>query len=421
VFFKRSWIANVVVLAMAIIMFTVPAAVAQAKPDHQPPGARVAATVARQAAAWQVLTQLNSEVNGGHWANKRLQVGRVVDVHDPDAGVVAYLVDVLADGQPDGWVMVSAFLDEEPIIMWGEGGHAFRTDKVKGRLGRQADDIVSDRVLWLGGPLLAAEFQLKDGTSRTIAADGTERSGTPKGWTKVHTVENPHARQFWGIVKKMQLGAPGETNPADGVTDIDPATWEPTPYTLYREYISATDGLNQQQWQYDGYNWTGCAPTAGSNIMAYWASQGYPNLNPTGNQEDVVMELRTTMGTYQDSSGNGVTQPYNIDDGLAIYARQQGYADAFGYNYNLPQFSTVKARIDDMQPVLLNTSGNSYFGGGHTVFVVGYKQFYRSGTLGTTTYLVFRNNQNDGEHNLYIKWGAWSTWSITTFIPQPNP
>lgn len=166
--------------------------------------------------------------------------------------------------------------------------------------------------------------------------------------------------------------------------------------------------------------------------MLYWANNGYPALNPTGDQQDIVMGLRTTMGTTQEPTGTpnetqGTTSPFSTDDGLQNYARNKGFSTAFSVHWWLPSWTYMTPEINDSRPVLWNMAGQSYFGD-HTVTVVGYKGYSNTSVVDPNhSYLVVRNNWEYDltvsntlvyTHNLYLKWNTWSTHSMTTFGPQ---
>lgn len=123
-------------------------------------------------------------------------------------------------------------------------------------------------------------------------------------------------------------GKMGQNNPADGVTNVNPDAWETGYSSVQKGCLSATDGINMKQWKFDGYNSTGCAPTAGSNLMYHWSKNGYPNLDPTSSQSDIVMALRTAMNTYQEPDGTGSTYTTNVPTGLVSYATGKGYSKA---------------------------------------------------------------------------------------------
>lgn len=177
--------------------------------------------------------------------------------------------------------------------------------------------------------------------------------------------------------------------------------------------------VNQKQWYYTTINGvpqaTGCSPTAGSNIMKYWADKGKSGLNPTNNQRDIVMALRTTMKTTQGSDGTGITDPRDISGGLQTYARDRGYSNAWSTSIYLANFSDYVTEIDNGRIALQSYWNQKYFGD-HTVTVVGYKRFVRSWQYPDSYYIVVRNNFiNDSTFNLYVKWGTWNANQLTKF------
>ncbi|MFZ5826585.1 MAG: C39 family peptidase [Bacillota bacterium] len=178
------------------------------------------------------------------------------------------------------------------------------------------------------------------------------------------------------------------------------------------------DPHKQNQWVYTTINgvdqWTGCAPTAALNIMAYWAAQGYPSLNPTNSTSDITMQLRKDMGTWQSPSGAGTTDPNNIPLGMKQYASRAGLSTPAA-NVTFATFGTVVWEIDLMRPVLQSYWSQSYFGD-HTLVVVGYKEYVRS-SGSNSQYVVARNNWDGEPWNLYVKWGTWTANTVTKFRP----
>ncbi|WP_018130445.1 C39 family peptidase [Effusibacillus pohliae] len=381
---------------------------------------RVSWADAQKAAAWQVITEVKTESDRSHWKDKRIKVAKPKEVYDPAGNLVAYLVDVVADNQPAGYVMVSAFLDDDPVLLWTDDGKSLNPEdeKMKGKLGANKDKVAKSEIVWLGGDMLVARYHLKDGTKRMVDLNGEDRLDTGNDAYPAPASQNVHARYRWGIMKKIGLGSPGESNPENGVTDVDPATWETNYQSISKGYIDTP--VNQKQWEYAWVNgvaqWTGCSPTAGSNIMKYWADKGVAKrLNPTDNQQDIVMALRNTMGTYQKADGTGETNPYNISSGLEQYARNQGYSNAYSTSIYLANFADYVGEVNEGRPSLQSYWNQTYFKN-HTVTVVGYKRFVRDWYQADSYYLVVRNNwKYEYTNNLYVKWGTWNTNMITKF------
>lgn len=377
---------------------------------------------ARKAVKWQIKSEQHTEKEGSNWTHKKLKIEKAVDVIDPSGNLVAYLVNITENGQPAGFAMVSAFYDEEPIIAWSDGGQAFTPKKVEGKLkDKQSSKIVAEQVVWLGGIKFAAKFTYKDGTSSIVDIDGIE---APQSIVTekfpVPTKENKDARKAWKLMNKIQLGDVGTDY--DGVTNEDPSGFETNYNSIHKNYIDTN--VNMKQWYYEYSNgaWqaTGCSPTAGSNIMKYWADKGYTSLNPKGSQSDIVMALRKEMGTTQSKNGTGETSYWNIDDGLQSYARKNGLSKAVATNHDFALFSTVVTEIDAKRPALQSYWRQTYFGD-HTVTIVGYKEYQRAWYESNSQYVIVRNNfvNENNIFNLWVRWDTWTTNVVTTFNPNP--
>lgn len=117
---------------------------------------------------------------------------------------------------------------------------------------------------------------------------------------------NAANREKWEQFEDIKFGAGDSSTNSNGVTEVDPATWGPTYNGIEKYYINGVTSM--KQWNYTTNQATGCTPTAGSNIVMWFAKQ-YPSLNPTKNQRDIVKALRGTMNTKQNSNGEGITVP----------------------------------------------------------------------------------------------------------------
>ncbi|WP_281889691.1 hypothetical protein [Paenibacillus sp. YYML68] len=287
----------------------------------------------------------------------------------------------------------------------------------------QARGFTSQTITWFGGLEFVKRVTFNDNSSDIIINQGnavTEIS--PQLSEQLHksasypipTQVNESNRKKWAHLKKIAFGAVGQKNPSDGWTNIDPETWEVNYSSIDRYYIDTP--YNQAQFLYDGYNSTGCSPTAGSNLIMFYANS-YPSLNPTNSQRDIVMALRTHMGTTQTSDGTGVTNFWNIDDGLQSYIRSAGYPKAIATNGELPDYSHFKTAIRGQNKPVLQSYWNKSGMGDHTLFIVGFKEFVRSWYESNSKYLVARNNWGDGTFNIYVKWGTWNA-SVMTRIDK---
>lgn len=386
-----------------------------------------------KAAGWHVLNDLTFDGESSEWhpANFTLSTSPI-RVYDPAGTHVAYIVNVFNhNGEENGYILVSAFYEKDPILAWSYED-TFDIEKVTYEINKKNDYLsarqvvdIDPKVIWYGTPSFYLNYNINKGINVIVDSRGNLIEGDFSKLTlpRVYETFGEHNDQ-WELIKQLEFGAPGQTNPRDGVTTIDPETWESGYSSINRNYIHTP---NQKQWYYtyiDGQGQaTGCSPTAASNIMAYWASNGYSKLDPTRNQRDIVMALRTHMNTYQSSNGEGTTAPGDIARGLQSYASEKlgkGPLTIYSRNLNLAGFDSYKEQINAGRPALQSYWNQSYFGD-HTVTVVGYKQFLNR--LGGTTarYLVVKNNFiNETHGNMYVKWGTWNTNVMTAFYPDGN-
>ncbi|UJF32872.1 C39 family peptidase [Paenibacillus hexagrammi] len=419
--------AKILVLALSIssIFSSIPVFASDLKDNYVPE--KISPEAAMKAAAWQMISETRDGSDISEWSkdNTKLRVAKPIEVYDPSGEHVAYLVNSFNGDRAAGYVMVSAFLDDEPIIAWSDSGDGITTDKFKNALNKNKNEIKKQELVWFGGVDIGGKFIYNDNSVSMINVEGKElkeiKSKTinekDEKYPKPVKI-NDNYREDWKAINKIVVGAPGQNNPSDGVSDIDPNGWEANYLSIDKNYINTS--VNQKQWYYTTSGGvqqaTGCSPTAGSNIMKYWSDKGYTSLVPVF-QTQVVSDLRATMGTTQSSNRTGVTSPSNIDDGLQAYARAHQRPSAISKNDNLSNFSAVKTEIDAQRPALQSYWNQTYFGD-HTVTLVGYKHYIRNFYTQDSYYVVARNNfVNDSTFNVWVKWGTWNTNVLTTFTP----
>lgn len=336
------------------------------------------------------------------------------------------MFNIQVNGQDAGFVFIGNSLDEYPVLSFSYEGKVF--DDIQRNSIRKTvkGEIVGEKMVSLGAGRFALQFEMKNGNKIIKAPNGSklfihkvsryENADQRKRSDK----EIEKARLFW---KHIFMSVAEIGNDHDGVTNIDPSNWETGYDSMNRNYISNVPDINQ--WQYEEGQWTGCAPTAGSNVMAYWANKdtNYQNLMPT-TQEDVVMALRETMGTTQTSDGAGSTKIYNIDDGMRDYAHNQGLTNATSKNFGNWFFGTsvsyadFKNEIDAQRPNLLSFIDQTYYGE-HTVTGVGYKEYVYNGSSNGHQYMVIHDNWSTTTRTIYVAYGRDYNYVVMTqFIPS---
>ncbi len=363
-----------------------------------------------QAAKIHVLNDIKSDSDSG-WKGGTVSITKPEYVFNNKNEVKGFLFNVKINGRDSGFVMVENST-EYPILSFSYEGAIFdqaQKNEIRGSIKGQ---IKNEEIIEISPAHFAIKFEMENGE---VMIKG------PRG----QNVVLPHNSDWYNnrapIIPKS-VGEIGTNN--DGVTDVNPDNWESGYTSVTEKKIANVPDMNQ--WKYDSTNWTGCAPTAGSNLMAYWAikSADYDNLMPT-NQSAIVFALRDTMGTTQDANGEGSTSIPNIDNGLQDYARNQGLSSATSSNYGNSlfgwdvSFDDYKNEINNGYPTLINVIGQTYYGedSGHSVTGVGFKEYVYSSSY--SRYFEMYDNWASTTGVVYMAYGRnYDNVYMTTFHPQ---
>ncbi|MGV7116672.1 hypothetical protein [Paenibacillus kyungheensis] len=132
-----------------------------------------------QKAAASVLINAVGEGEAMSW-NKQTRIGVAEDVYDPSGQLVAYRVNFQGSGgQAEGYSLISAFADEEPVLMWTEN-KALDEEEAEAvamsKLQSESRSIVAPKIeesklVWYGGIKLAVEVESNTGDE--VAVDDT--------------------------------------------------------------------------------------------------------------------------------------------------------------------------------------------------------------------------------------------------------
>ncbi|MWC29817.1 hypothetical protein [Paenibacillus sp. MMS18-CY102] len=387
----------------------------------------VSIETARLAAADHVLTEAILDEQS-KWFGKRVAIDQGQEVYDASGAIVAYSFNVEAGGVKSGELLVSAFIDNEPINFWADEGSDTITENQtinQALQKKQKEDnkkVKDKKIVWLGGLEFAYKTKFDDGSE--IVYD--QRGNHIKDWKQQTNADSNHPssvnknnRNNWDRIKKLAVldgtGSPGQSNPSDGFTNIDPATWESGYGSIHKNYINTIVNAKQYTWVSGGVTqYSGCTPTAGKNIIQYFKDAGYSNLlkNPstgaTYTEKQVIELLRTYMGTTQTSTGTGSTLDSNVASGFEQYAQAHGYPNA-DFVTEATDFYTATTLIDNSKIFEILVHGNSYVGD-HALTVVGYKEFVNASNYLNSKYYVVRNNwSSDAYKDYYLKSAAWTS------------
>lgn len=142
-------------------------------------------------------------------------------------------------------------------------------------------------------------------------------------------------------------------------------------------------------------------------VLGYWDSHGYPNFP---GETTLIEELAVAMGT--EWPGNGLTWPWDIDDGIEEVCENHGYSNFDASNDYWMTWNEVKDEVDASKPFVISMSyggtgsGHSKPYGKHSVTCVGYSDSNED--------YVFIHDTWDEDGHHYIAYGNWlaamATW-----------
>jgi hypothetical protein len=264
-----------------------------------------------------------AKLPGSAWGADKVQLETGIELFDESDLVTAYQFNVKVGGQNAGYVIVGTELDWFPILEFAFQGQPYTSQSVESAKKNAVKVASGHKILYLGPTTYGVSVNHADGSSTTVSLRDRKVLKKKSGVNRPRPEHPTEARRYWDEVQKMEIG-----NPGDGVTDVDPSTWETGPYVTNQiAGVPAWDYYDSQGRPY----WTGCSPTAAADIMEYWKNNGYPNMAVITNNQ-VVFDLRTAMGTTNslDTSCNcfpGATSTSKISPGMQSYARGEGLFD----------------------------------------------------------------------------------------------
>jgi hypothetical protein len=400
------------VMLVAILWTAVPAAGA--------PNGLASRPAAAKAAVFHVLSDAKSDTSG--WTGGKISVSNGTDLFDPSGNPIGYRFDVQVASNPAGFVVVGNQLDDYPILSFSY--HHPVAAEIDNTLSHVKKPIASHRVVYMGGASFALDLMYKDGTSEVQDVHGRQ---LPRESKKPRTAipRSDSARAFWKLTEATYNAEIGTTS--DGVTDVDPDTWESGYDVAHYGVVPGVPFIYQFVYGYDGNGypyWSGCSPTAGAMIMQYWASNGYPNLGDT--DESVVYALRNTMKTSPLWNAScpcyaGNTLVANIPSGMQTYARNKGYSTAVSTNLGSgTTFAKIQTEVDAWRPGYLNLQGQTYYGN-HGVTLVGYREYVKNG-VGSAghQYMVIHDTWDSHPYDVFLAYGRnYSSLTLIKFNPSP--
>lgn len=319
-------------------------------------------------------------------------LGEGIPLYDLTGEITAYLFPVTANDQPAGYLTIAAIALPNPVLEFSlEGPHP---------LSAAVSHIAS-----LGMSPLHPEHPLYLG----LLAYGYEVPSSLEGHRAVFDLLNGGVFYVSESDARIPLRQRIATYREETAT-IDSSVQSLASATAYF-LISGVPDWNQFWGSYGC--WSGCSPTAATNVMGYWDNNGYGNFIYGNDWQGSVNEMRNYMGTQCGQDEGGWTNINNISPGMRTYAQNHGYTFASDMWCNgcatPPTYDNYRAEIDARRPLVVDIINHNTYGN-HSVTGVGYD------TGGS--YMIVHDNWSSTGENIYLQYGSgYSDIFMHSFIP----
>jgi hypothetical protein len=413
---SKQWILFLVVVSLLAII---------AVPGSASPETNASPAQSLKAAVFHIVNDAKS--GGSGWGGGPIHISKAIDLYDPLGDQFGHLFNISIKGEPAGYVVVGTAFDEYPIYEFSYRAPAYSTSQVEAIKGKSDKLIKSHKMVYMGPHQFSLGIHYSDGSETLHDMRDGSVIEVQKTKTASHK-ENPEAKALWARISTITPTPCQDTFPnntdSDGVT-ICPDNYEQQADSVTGATIPGVPAWDQWIYYTDSNNrgyWTGCSPTAAADIMGYWQFNGYPNMG----HSQMVFDLRTAMGTTNNYKSTcncypGATSESSITSGMQQYARGRGYATSTATTISSPSYSTMKTEVANNRPALLDLYGQTYYGGtdgAHTVTLVGYREYFYSGSSFGHQFMTIHDNWNSTPNELYVAYGRnYSSLTLHTFRP----
>lgn len=347
--------------------------------------------------AKQQITLLSDSLEESNW-NESSEIYNVIPLYDLDDNINGYIYEIRTNGNEAGFIQVDVSTGEKVVSSFAfEGKHALNS------MIKQSEEISSDKLketnkfIHLGGySYLIESKDTKDNDGKLLDLSTDKKvieslDVLKEGYSKQKNMKknsDSSKLKISTMSAEVKKYVPNATNSIlVEMNDFVGLTVNVPPYVTWTAY--------------DGH----CSPTAGTNIIKYWAQRrGVSNLYYSSDSW-VFRSLVVNMKTYI----NNGTSAANMYNGLWNFgASTRGVTPTGGDLVNSPSYAACKATIDSGVPFILNLS--SYKGGGaHSVATFGYYE-------NDSNYVIINNGWNkvwtfEAYNNLAVDSYVYSRWN----------
>jgi hypothetical protein len=362
-----------------------------------------------------------------------VNISKITALFDLDNNPSAYLFELKdKQGNDNGYIVVSASKNENPIIEYSYQGQPFintaksvtQADSQKSHPGKKAkkDNI---KLYYLGDLTYLDEVQLDDNTTQAFDISTSDYKDVNiddiKKIKKDKKTDTQYS-QLWDFVSKNHLKtqqSTGGSNPPD-----NSSTFITNP-SLYESGYSSSSSKDCTGYNItynvmsDFRNGGVCAPTAATNLCEYWRSRNYSKyhaLEKSSGWQGTFNSFYSLMGT---SSSTG-TLDSKVSPAYINYFKQVGLSCSSSFTSGTNYGNYIVSALNNDSPCHLILHGNNMYGD-HSVLALGYKQYvytYAFGMIGKNSNYIRIEDGWISSPTRFVWAGCTGSWNYVTVNPN---
>jgi hypothetical protein len=397
-----------------------------------------------RASAAKFLQGLSPTGGFSDWRNAQMDVGSLLT--DKSGQPAAWVFRVTADGQYVGYFTVNARASRSPVLEFSRNpAPVFETTASAQRsICARIPSAKVGRQVFFGPADYRVELVRRDAPAEYVPIGALASEASTAAVSRMSVAPASLGTSYHLIA---------------GVQDFDQFTYDYTSGEYNANSVpKLSDGYEGSPQQDVGAYYSGCTPTAASDIVWYWyARRNLPNLvrgalpfyNPVYDPDDahpnsptravrhkVVNDMHVAMGTFAwgdagDSTRPGATYSAEAGPGMVSYALQVG-----GYVFDSATVSgfswdSYVTEIGSDRPTLLlfqdlsvenDVNGRWFDYGNHAITGVGYDYTVEDPS---SRYMIIYDNWLTTPAAVYIEYDGWNDWwssnKMVTFRYVPPP
>lgn len=408
---KRKILARALALSL-ILLFTMSMAMPMSFAENESDKI-VSPEEAKNAAIFQIVMDMQN-FKDTDWSSKTVMVQDGIEVFDATGSLYSYLFNLTMDGIPAGFVEVSPYVDDFPVLSYSREGNAVESLQAS-KLANKSKSLIekTEKLVTYAPGCFALKTDYSDGSvdiftpNEVITYTESNINKIEKEAKEESVIRdfNQEARNFRETINAQINALPPGYN---GVSDNLGFETGTSSAFIVPGVVPGVPQMESTKWKGPA----GCVPASAASIMKYWALKGYSALTSGLTNEDILLDLRTRMST----NSLGKTLPLNISPGMESYARSKGNpsyypkAKASALSGTPPTWDTFKNAMVPGPIVMSLVTAQAFNNGDHAVVGQGWVEFKVNGTVTGRYFHIIDNYVLNQTKQCYLVYNTAGTY-----------